>query len=338
METENTGSQEFSLSAEADKIIAAGEPSQNSGSENSSNESGNQSNEPQQNSNEEKELSTEDILNQVSKPEENPKANEEILNAINSLGAIHNGLPVKIDSVDQLKEIVQKGFDYTKKTMAHAEAEKAFTDQKAQFESEYKAKEENLVQYEAQLAETINENKTAEAVLRDMQSSDPELFNEFKIRFEAELRRQEQAMPYMKQFENQFQGLQKEINSLKSNKVKEELGSIKNSWESDLTTTQTKYAPMLTKLGVKADWDKVKNIWASDASGKMTVEQALHAAHGADFNKAFTSHKKLLETKQKTSNAMLKKTGVGGSSNPGDFSNKDNMDIGSYLRSVADTL
>lgn len=95
---------------------------------------------------------------------------------------------------------------------------------------------------------------------------------------------------------------------------------------------------MVGKLGVKVDWDKVKEIWSSDASGKMSVEQALNAVHGADFNKAYTSHHKLLATKNKTTNSMLKKTGVGGAASGKDFTNKDNMDIGSYLRTVADSI
>jgi hypothetical protein len=338
METENTGTTEFNLSTEADKIIASSESENVSSSESSEVSGDTQETAPQENTNEVKELSAEEILGQVTSEKVDPKANEEILNAINSIGAIHNGQPVKIESVDQLKEIVQKGFDYTKKTMAHAEEVKAFTDQKAKIETEWKAKEEQYAQRETELAEVITENNIATSVLREMQSTDPELFNEFKLRFEAEIRRQEAAMPFMKQFENQFQGLQKEIQTLKNGKTNEELEAIKNTWSTELTATQNKYAPVVAKLGVKIDWDKVKNVWSSDATGKMTVEQALNAVHGSDFNKAFTSHQKLLATKQKTANAMLKRTGVGGSVGSKDESNKNNMDIGSYIRSVAESI
>lgn len=329
---------EFNLSAEADKIIAESEPASTSDSNVASNSGDTQETAPQQTEGESKELSAEEILGQVTSEKVDPKANEEILNAINSLGAIHNGNPVKIENLDQLKEVIQKGFDYTKKTMALSEEVKAFNDQKAKIETEWKAKEEEYFQRENQLAEVINENNIATNVLRELQATDPELFNEFKIRFEAELRRHEQALPHLKQYDAKFQELQSQIGQLKAGKTTEELNGIKKTWETELATTQTKYAPMVGKLGVKVDWDKVKEVWASDVSGKMSVEQALNAVHGADFNKAYTSHQKLLATKNKTTNSMLKKTGVGGAASGKDFTNKDNMDIGSYLRTVAESI
>jgi len=51
-----------------------------------------------------------DILNKVGQETVNNEAVAQAIEQINQMGAIHNGLPIKIDSPDQLKEIIQKAF------------------------------------------------------------------------------------------------------------------------------------------------------------------------------------------------------------------------------------
>ena len=91
----------------------------------------------------------------------------------------------------------------------------------------------------------------------------------------------------------------------------EDQGKIKASWESELSEVQSKTAPALAKLGVKVDWDKVKSVWTSDASNKMTVEQALYASHGKEIAKANESYAKLMATKAKTNEKLVNRSGVG---------------------------
>lgn len=314
--------QDFDLNAAAEEIIAESEPQEAATSETEAVSSDNQETEPQKTEAESTELSAEEILNKLGEEKADPKASTELLNSINALGAIYNGAPVKIESTDQLKELIQKGYDYTKKTMSHSEEVKAWKENQAKVEAEWKTKETQLQQQESQLAETIFENQIAEAVLTQMRDSDPDLFEEFKTRYNTEVSKRNQVLPYMKQFESQFQQLNGEIQSLKQDKTQKELSGIKQNWEQELQNTQTKYAPLTTKLGVKVDWEKVKKTWTNDASNSMTVEQALNAVYGSEMSKAYQSHQKLLATKNKTNTAMLKRTGA--SSNPGGKSESNN--------------
>lgn len=306
--------QGFDLNAAANEIISNDSQEANAPTENESTTSDNQVIESQEKV-DGKELSPEEILKAVGEEKEDPKASEEILNQINALGLVHNGTPVKLADVNQLKELIQKGYDYTKKTMSHSDEVKAWKETQAKAETEWKEKHTQLQQYEEKLVEINNENQIMGSVLTELQNSDPDFFNEIATRYQAELNRRNQVMPYMKQFENKFNQLNGKIQSLEQQKQQSELTGIKQNWESDLQTTQGKYAPQLAKLGVKVDWDKVRKTWSSDATNSMSVEQALFAAYGKEITQANESYKKLLETKNKTNNTMLKRTGAG--SNPG---------------------
>ena len=204
--TETTTEKDFSLMSAADEIIS-NEPSQADAPENASTEGDNPAKEPQQTTEEAKATTTEDILNKVELDKENPKANEEILNLINSLGAIHNGQPVKVDSVDQLKELVQKGYDYTKKTMELSEQDKSFKEREQKYEADYTQRQAQLQEYENSLATVIQETQIAEAVLTEMKATDPDLFEDFRQRYERELNRRNQAASYMKPFAGKIQEL-----------------------------------------------------------------------------------------------------------------------------------
>ena len=330
-------SQAFDLSAAADEII--GNDSQSDPTSNDATNESDKLNAPQENSDVTKEVSPDQILEKLNEDKADPKVSEDLLRFVNELGATHNGQPVKIENSDQLKELVQKGYDYTKKTMALAEEVKGFEKQKETIESEYKAKYDELAKVEQNLTEVSYENQIMESILKEMQATDPELFDEFKARYAAEHNRRSQAMPYVKQFESQFAELNNKIQSLQGEKTKDELLNIKQTWEKDLSAMQAKYAPINSKLGIKFDWDKVHDAWKSDASGKMSVEQAIHAVHGAEISKAYESHQKLLATKNKTSNAMLKKSGVGSSATKSEVDQKFRTgDYGKFLESVSKTM
>lgn len=309
-EQETSTTQEFNLMDAADEIISD-EPAEAATSTNDSSEGDNPEKEPQETTEETKALTPEEILNKVEEEKVDPKANVELLNLVNSLGAIHNGQPVKIENVDQLKELVQKGYDYTKKTMELSEQDKVFKETQTKFEAEYKQKQTELQEYEHSLAEVINETQIAGAVLAEMKATDPDLFADFAQRYQAEMNRRQQAASYVKPFEGKIQELSGEIQSLKQQKIEQEKAGVRANWESELKTAQTNYAPKLAKLGIAVDWDKVKSTWAADASGKLTVVNAVGALYGDAIQSAYESQQKMLETKNKTANTMLKRTGVG---------------------------
>lgn len=256
------------------------------------------------------EIDPREILNQVGQEQADPEAFKATLEQINALGAIHNGLPVKIDSPDQLKEIIQKGFDYTKKTMAHAEEVRLKTEEFTQKELKFKEKEQALAQKEQEIQEVVNDNNIITSLLTKWQTQDPDLFAYIQSAYVNELNQYKMQQPVLAKYEGQFNELKNEIAQLKGGKQAEELSTIRQSWEKELGDVQTKTAASLSKLGVKIDWEKVKGVWSADATGKMGVEDALYAAFGKDIAKAYQSNQKLLATKSKTATAAIKRTGV----------------------------
>jgi len=253
------------------------------------------------------------ILEKLGKEEAAPEVNNALIEQINALNAIHNGMPIKVDSPEQLRELLQKGFDYTKKTMSHSEEVKAKTEEFTARENKFKEVETQLAQKEQEIQATVYENKIMENMLLGWKNSDPELFNYLSQAYQQEVNKFETQKPLIAQYENQFKQLNDRFAQFEQGKQQEELGQIRKSWETEMNDVQTRMAAPLAKIGVKPDWDKVKQAWSADSTNKMSVEDALYAAHGKDIAKANESYQKLLATKNKTQTRMLARSGVGSS-------------------------
>lgn len=252
-----------------------------------------------------------EILNKVGQDAANPEELSKVLEQINQLGAIHNGMPITINDANHLKEIIQKGYDYTKKTMAHAEEVKAKTEEFTQREAKFKETETLLAQKEQELSEVVNDNNIITSMLTKWQSSDPDLFAYIQNAYLQELNAYKQQQPVIAKYEGEFKALREEINGLRGQKKTEELNSIRQGWEKELSEVQSKTAASLSRLGVKVDWEKVKSAWSADATGKTTVEDALYAAFGKEIAKANQSYQKLLATKNKAQASKIQRTSVG---------------------------
>lgn len=306
-EIETTGG-EFNLHEAAEEVLAEGESSLASADDSSLEGQADAS----QQTSEGKELSPEEILKQVAEQKEDPAQFADLLKGVNGLGMIRNGLPVSVESPEQLKELIQKGFDYTQKTMEHAELVKAKEVEFQQKEASFKEVETQLAQKEQEIQQTIFTNQIMGALIEEMQTEDPELF----AHLDALFRKKEHAYlaqrPLQKQFEGKIGELEKKLSGLEQQKQSEELGKIKQGWESELSDVQTRLAASISKLGVKPDWNKVKQAWTADATNSMSVEQAFYAVHGKDIVAANESYKKLLQTKTKTQASLLGRTGVSG--------------------------
>lgn len=281
------------------------------------------------------ELNSENILNELGKEQEVPQDLNPLLEQVNGLGLIHNGSALKIESPEQLKEFLQKGFDYTKKTMALAEEAKVKNEEFTQRETKLKEIEEIYNQKMAEHEQIITDNNVFTNLLLNWKQSDPEIFSFLQNAYQQELTKFQQSQPIIAKYEGQIKQLNERFNKLEQGKQSEELSSIKNSFEKDLGEVQAKNASNLAKLGVKVDWEKVKTAWTADATGKMSVEQALHATYGKEISKAYESYKKLLSTKNKVQANIINKSGIGGQAQRGASETKTIIpgDYESLLRS-----
>lgn len=328
-ETSTESAGEFNLYEAADELIAESEVNSDSGKGTQAEE---QLETDSENTEGDNALTSEDILNQMAK-DSDKGIDPEILAKLNSLGMIHKGMPVEIKDEKHLKELIQQGFDYTQKTQSHAETLKEFQGKEVQLQE----RETQVAQKEQEITREVTENNLITELLTDWKENDPDAFAFVQQAWIARLRHHEQQAPYIKQFEGMVGGLKKEIESLKGQKQSEELGKIRQGFESELKETQEKYAVYLSKLGVKPDWDnKVVEKWKADASGTMTMAQALHAEYGEDIMKAYKSQVKNLETKNKVNSNLLGRTGVRGGMGKAEVKGEiKNGNLSSFLREAS---
>lgn len=257
------------------------------------------------------EVSPKDILENLSK-EETPESGKELIEKLNALGMVHNGQPITVDNLDNFKKTYQQGFDYTKKTMAHAEEVRAKTEEFTKREAQFQEREAQYVQKEQELAQTKQENQIMEGLLLDWKQNDPELFQYIQSAFNKAVNQHQAQQPLLQQYDSRFKELNDKLAAFEKGEQTKELTGIKDSWEKDLKEVQTNKAAALSKLGVKVDWEKVKEAWSADSSNKLSVEDALYASHGKEIAKAYESHQKLLATKNKAQSGMLARGGASG--------------------------
>jgi hypothetical protein len=230
-----------------------------------------------------------------------------LLDLANSLGAIHGETPIKIESKDQLKNLIQMGHDYTQKTQALSSERKVFDSEKAEAERIYSEQVEAFNQQVSKFDSQLRELQQWQYTLDGLKSASPDLFDEIQRAF-AETG---------KQFENpvinqKIAALEAEVREAKKglterenrlileefDKQKSSLSSLEQSWK---------------ELGVTVDWDQAKKTWA--ATGLKELEQVVRAMYGGAVDKARESKAKVATVQKKV--ATAKTIGVGGAARPG---------------------
>lgn len=314
---ENESSGEFNLNEAAEEIIANESDSSAAPTEDSSLPEGQSAQDPQK-AGEEKELSPEDILNTLAQGQVDPNALKDVLEKINALGAVHAGQPIKVDSPEKLKQLLEMGAGFYAKTEKHAEEAKAKEAEFSQRDAQLKEREGQLAQLDEQLQQVKQDNQIMEDILLEVQSSDPDLFAHLSALYQRQATALERQKPMLSKYEGELKQLNDKIKGLEGAKQSEKLGEIKQGWEKELGDVQGKHAASLSKLGIQPSWDKVKAHWAADASGTMTVEQALYAVHGPEIVKAHQSQNKLLQTKNKVNEKLVHRSGIGSAQKGGE--------------------
>lgn len=310
MDTESESTGEFNLQEAANEII--GETDSSSDSTEDSSQLEGQSEQDSQETNENKELSPEEILKQVGEEKESPEQFAEILKAVNGLGLMGNGMPVNIESPEQLKKLIEMGAGFYAKTEEHANNVKAKEAEFIQKETQFKELEERIATERQENEQVFLSNQIMGSIVQRLQTEDLELWTYLDDLYRKEEGQHLAHKPFQQKFESELKARDERINSLAEKIETKEKTELRQGFETGLSELQTKVAASLSKLGVKGDWTKVQEAWASDASNTMTVEQAFYAVHGKDIAKANESHQKLLATKTKTQAKLLGRTGIGG--------------------------
>lgn len=224
--------------------------------------------------------------------QENTEETQEtsLLDSINALNFIHNDSPLKIESEEQLKELVQKGYDYTAKTQNLSEERKRWDAEKSQAETELNAAIEAFNQTQEQLSAQINELQQWQYTFNVLKSEAPDVFAEVQTAFERTQNNLRNPIieNQIKAMQQQFQAAMKEVESQKHKVVVDE---FQREWSASASTIQA-----LKDLGISVDEAKVKNEWKETG---LPVKKAIGSLYFEEIAKATASKAKVQATAKK---------------------------------------
>lgn len=227
------------------------------------------------------------------------------LERINALGAIHNDQPIKIESIDDIKNFLQMGKDYTVKTQSLSEERKAWDTEKSGAEKELNGAIEkfnaDMKSYEGQMQEMQQFTFT----LNRLKESAPDIYEEVQREYHKTV--EQFSNPVLdKQFAEQnrrFEEIEKKLTSREDKLI---IDSFDNEYAALAPLEQS-----LKELGITVNKSEVKNKWA--ATG-LSPEEVVGAMYGKMAMQAQASKSKVQTTQQKIA---AKPVGGAGASRPG---------------------
>ncbi|MDQ3159103.1 MAG: hypothetical protein M3P98_03160 [bacterium] len=214
------------------------------------------------------------------------------LEKVNSIGAVHNETPIRVESIDQLKEFLQKGQDYTQKTQSLSEERKAWDSEKSGAEKELNSAIEEFNNAQKAHGQQLQELQQWTFALKELEANAPDIFEEVKRAYDGTV----------KQFSNpvldqQLAAIRAELAETKKGLAQREDKLIVDSFDSEMT----KLAPLeqsFKELGLTINKDEVKKKWA--ATG-LPVEEVIGSMYGMKAMQAQASKSKVTQTQAKVS-------------------------------------
>ena len=285
-------------------------------------------------------LSPEKVMEELGKLDPNADLNKatdkEFLKSINSVGAIHNGELIEVKDRAHLKELIQKGHDYTKNSMDLSNRVKE-VDAK---ELGFKEREESLAAWEKDNASELLTGELLSAALAKIKQSDPDLFEEINKAYTVEEANHQANKSIFDKYEGRIKELESNQKRIDGKSESQKLKEVQTAWGDQKKTAQEKLTKDLSKIGVKVDWDgKVFEAWKADAANTKTVEQAVYEIYGQAIIAGHKSYANLLKSKTKTQQSKNSR-GAGGSGASSGETPKEYRpgDYGSILKDGAANL
>jgi len=282
---------------ESNPIMSEGEESSTEGTKvEASSEDGQAEEQPN-------ELSLEDQLEGVEiEQAEKEEGAPDVLSLVNELGLIRNGLPYEYENLEDIKEHLMKGHDYTSKTQELAELRKQTETELSQEREQVAAERAEFETERQQVESSLVENEILAEIMGTLQTQEPEVFAEIQREFQQRMGMHNKALnnPEVNKLKSELSEIKKSLGEKGEQDQNAKHEEIRAAWDNGLKEVQTGYAMKLKTLGVKPDWAKVQSIWQADATGEMTVKQAMLAVHGEDIQKGLEAKAKLAATKAKS--------------------------------------
>lgn len=224
---------------------------------------------------------------------------------INSLGAIHGDSPVKVESVEEVKNALQMFKDYTQKTQTLSEERKGWESEKVNAEREVNLAIQEFNTQRESFDKRLQELDQWTFTLNNLQENAPDLFEEVQRAYSSTA----------KQFSNpvldqQLAAIRAELAETKKGLAQREDKLVVDGFESEYSAMSA-LEQSAKELGVTVSKDEIKKKWA--ATG-LSAEEVFGAMYGASILKAQASKAKVAQVTAKTS---AKPTGSAGGSRTG---------------------
>lgn len=235
-----------------------------------------------------------------------PETDEKLLlEKINSLGMVHAENPLKVESIDEAKNLIQMGKDYTQKTQALSEERKAFETEKTATQDELnKAIEEFNTQYKG-LETTLQEMQQFKFALEHLKSADPDVY-------EAVMQANKEIGDRFKNpfVDQQLEAMNKRLAETESQLSAERNKLVIDKFESEFSSLSAT-EQSLKELGITVNKDEVKKHWAKSG---LSVKEAMGSLYFEQMTKAQASKAKVEAVRAKTA---ARPAGAASASRPG---------------------
>lgn len=241
-----------------------------------------------------------------------------IIEAINQLGLVHNDNPLTVENEEQLKSLIQQGFDYTKKTQSLADERKSFEVEKTQAETDLHAAINEFNQMNESFSKQLEELQSWQYTLQNLQSEAPDVYEEIQSAYNRTLTQFKNPI-----IEQQMAALQKQFQEAQSGLKERENRAILDEFEREKASLGA-VEQSINELGLKIDWDKVKGEWKDTG---LPVKKVVGSLYFEEIAKAQASKAKVAATQAKVNK---KPTGAATSSRPAKVT-KDVKNNGDYL-------
>lgn len=221
-----------------------------------------------------------------------------ILDDINALNLIHNDNPIKIDSEDKLKQLIQQGYDYTAKTQNLSEERKRWDTEKVQAETELNAAIEEFNKAQESYSKQLEEMQVWQHTFNALKTNAPDVFEEVQHAFNQTSNQYKNPI-----IEAQLKAMQTQLQEAMKGVKQQEYKGIVDEFERDKQSMGST-EQVLKDLGINVDWDKVKAEWKDTG---LPVNKVVGSMYFEQIAKAQASKNKV----QNTGKKIAVKSGVG---------------------------
>jgi len=219
---------------------------------------------------------------------EEKAANDPLLGQINKMNLSEDGEKFNVSSKEELKELVQKGKNYTKKTQALSNEKKEFEALKEQAITEYNNSTKALQESANKHQEELKQFQVWDLALQQIAQDDPDLYQELQNRVKQSTRFFENPVANA-----QFRMLNEKIAHLEQGNKARESENVQKQFDIEMQSFAPQISQIEKELSIKVDREKVLAKWKALGG---TVAEAIGALYADNILKMRASRSKVEKT------------------------------------------